>query len=114
MIGALGGIAERLARRIEATTGFESRSVVLGHLQRGGSPISFDRLLAQRLGCAAVRYLAETDASGMIAQVGDDIRLVPFEQVVGGTRGVDVGGDTVATGRDLGICFGDEAPQTFT
>jgi ATP-dependent phosphofructokinase / diphosphate-dependent phosphofructokinase len=109
----LGGIAERLARRIEAATGFESRSVVLGHLQRGGSPISFDRLLAQRLGCAAVRVLAETQDSGMIAQIGDDIRLVPFEEVVGGIRGVDVDGDTVATGRDLGICFGDEAAHTF-
>jgi 6-phosphofructokinase 1 len=109
----LGGIAERLARRFEAATGFESRSVVLGHLQRGGSPISFDRLLAQRLGCAAVRVLAETNDSGMIAQIGDDIRLVPFEQVVGGIRSVDVHGDTVATGRDLGICFGDEASHTF-
>jgi 6-phosphofructokinase 1 len=108
----LGGIAERLARRIEAATGYESRSVVLGHLQRGGSPVSFDRLLAQRLGCAAVRVLAETNDSGMIAQVGDDIRLVPFEQVVGGIRSVDVHGDTVTTGRDLGISFGDQAPRT--
>jgi phosphofructokinase-like protein len=110
----LGGIAERLARRFESATGFESRAVVLGHLQRGGSPISFDRLLAQRLGCAAVRVLAETSDSGMIAQIGDDIRLVPFDEVVGGIRGVDVHGDTVATGRDLGICFGDEAPNTFS
>jgi ATP-dependent phosphofructokinase / diphosphate-dependent phosphofructokinase len=109
----LGGIAERLARRIEAATGFESRSVVLGHLQRGGSPVSFDRLLAQRLGCAAVRVLAETSDSGMIAQIGDEIRLVPFEEVVGGIRGVDVFGDTVATGRDLGICFGDKPASSF-
>jgi 6-phosphofructokinase 1 len=49
----------------------------------------------------------------MIAQIGDDIRLVPFEEVVGGIRGVEVQGDTVATGRDLGICFGDEAPSAF-
>jgi ATP-dependent phosphofructokinase / diphosphate-dependent phosphofructokinase len=48
----LGGIGERLARQIEAATGHEARSVVLGHLQRGGSPVPFDRLLAQRLGCA--------------------------------------------------------------
>src|SRR4029077_1685215 len=53
----LGGIGERLARQIEAATGCEARSVVLGHLQRGGSPVSFDRLLAQRMGCAAVRFL---------------------------------------------------------
>jgi phosphofructokinase-like protein len=109
----LGGIGERLAREIEAATECESRSVVLGHLQRGGSPISFDRLLAQRMGCAAVRFLAETDRSGMVAQVGGEIRLVSFEEVVGGTRGVDIQSDTVATGRDLGICFGDEPIGTF-
>jgi phosphofructokinase-like protein len=109
----LGGIGERLARQIEAATGCESRSVVLGHLQRGGSPISFDRLLAQRMGCAAVRFLADTDSSGMVAQIGGEITLVPFEEVIGGTRSVDVNGDAVATGRDLGISFGDEPKGTF-
>jgi 6-phosphofructokinase 1 len=109
----LGGIGERLARQIEEATGCESRSVVLGHLQRGGSPVSFDRLLAQRMGCAAVRYVAESNQSGMVAQVGGEIRLVPFEEVIGGTRGVDVASDTVETGRDLGICFGDEPIGTF-
>jgi 6-phosphofructokinase 1 len=111
--GLLGGIAERLARRIEDATGCESRAVVLGHLQRGGSPVSFDRLLAQRMGCAAVRFLAESLDSGMVAQVGGEIRLLPFEEVTGGIRGVDVHGDEIATGRDLGICFGDEAEGTF-
>lgn len=57
-----------LARQIEAATGCESRSVVLGHLQRGGTPVGYDRLLAQRMGCAAVRYLAETDKSGLVAE----------------------------------------------
>jgi 6-phosphofructokinase 1 len=110
----LGGIGEQLARRIEADTGHEARAVVLGHLQRGGSPVSFDRLLAQRFGCAAVRYLAETELSGMVAQQGGEMRLVPLDEVVGGTRGVDVRSDTVETGRDIGICFGDEAPGTFS
>jgi 6-phosphofructokinase 1 len=109
----LGGIGERLARQIEAATGCESRSVVLGHLQRGGSPISFDRLLAQRMGCAAVRFLADTNKSGMVAQVAGEIDLVPFEAVIGGIRTVDIHGDTVATGRDLGISFGDEPRGTF-
>ncbi|HXX68608.1 MAG TPA: ATP-dependent 6-phosphofructokinase [Polyangiaceae bacterium] len=109
----LGGIGERLARDIEAQTGCEARTVILGHLQRGGSPVSFDRLLAQRMGCAAVRFLAETDRSGMVAQVGGEIGLVPFESVIGGTRGVDIQSDTVTTGRDLGICFGDEPIGTF-
>ncbi|MFT3926745.1 MAG: ATP-dependent 6-phosphofructokinase [Myxococcales bacterium] len=109
----LGGIGERLARQIEAATGYESRAVVLGHLQRGGSPVSFDRLLAQCMGSAAVRYLAEGNESGMVAQVAGEIRLVPFDLVIGGTRGVDVKGDAVATGRDLGICFGDEPEGWF-
>jgi len=109
----LGGIGDRLARQIESATGREARAVVLGHLQRGGSPSAFDRLLAQRMGCAAVRYLAEGTQSGMVAQVGGQIVLVPFEQVVGGTRGVEIHSDTVETGRDLGICFGDEPVGTF-
>jgi 6-phosphofructokinase 1 len=110
----LGGIAERLARQIEAATGCESRSVVLGHLQRGGSPIGVDRLLAQRMGCAAVRFLAETDQSGMLAEIGGQIQLLPLDDVVGGIRNVDLHGDTVCTGRDLGICFGDETVGSFS
>jgi 6-phosphofructokinase 1 len=109
----LGGIGERLARQIETATGYESRSVVLGHLQRGGSPVAFDRLLAQVMGCAAVRYLATSEKSGMVAQVAGELRLLPFEQVVGGIRGVELHDDAVETGRDLGICFGDEEPGQF-
>jgi 6-phosphofructokinase 1 len=109
----LGGIAERLARQIEKTTGYEARAVVLGHLQRGGSPVSADRLLAQNMGCAAVRYVAESEASGMVAQVGDRVRLIPFEEVVGGIREVDMACAALATARDLGICFGDEEPGSF-
>ncbi len=109
----LGGIGERLARQIEDATGCEARSVVLGHLQRGGSPVASDRLLAQRLGCAAVRYLATTTASGMVAQHADSIRLVPFESVVGGIRGVALDSDDVQTARDVGICMGDDPEGTF-
>jgi 6-phosphofructokinase 1 len=109
----LGGIGEQLARQIELSTGYEARSVVLGHLQRGGSPVAFDRVLAQVMGCAAVRYLATTSKSGMVAQVAGELQLIPFDQVVGGIRGVSVADDAVETGRDLGICFGDEPAGTF-
>ena len=102
-----------MARQIEASTGFESRSVVLGHLQRGGSPCASDRLLAQRLGCAAVRYLANGNESGMVAQLLDSIKLVPFSDVVGGTRSVAIDSDEVSTARDIGICLGDEPEGTF-
>jgi len=110
----LGGIGERLAKQIEAQTGHESRCCVLGHLQRGGSPVAFDRLLAQRLGSAAVRYLAETEDSGMVSQLGGELHLIPLHEVTGGTRGVDIRSDTVETARDIGICFGDEPVGTFS
>jgi ATP-dependent phosphofructokinase / diphosphate-dependent phosphofructokinase len=109
----LGGIGERLARQIESATGCESRSVVLGHLQRGGTPVGYDRLLAQRMGCAAVRFLADTNQSGMVAEVAGEMTLIPLDEIVGGIRGVDPNGDTVRTGRDIGICFGDESSGTF-
>jgi 6-phosphofructokinase 1 len=110
----LGGVAERLARQLESATGYEARSVVLGHLQRGGSPVSPDRLLAQRMGAAAVRFVAETNQSGLVAQIGNELALVPFEKVVGGIRSVGLDSDLLLTGRDLGVCFGDEAPGVFS
>jgi len=109
----LGGIGERLARQIEERTGREARSVVLGHLQRGGSPVSFDRMLAQRLGSAAVRYLADTNLSGMVSQQGGELTLIPLNEVAGGTRSVELSSDAVATARDVGICLGDEPAGTF-
>jgi 6-phosphofructokinase 1 len=109
----LGGIAERVAHQLTQATGYESRSLVLGHLQRGGSPCTFDRVLAQRLGSAAARYLDETADSGLVAMVGGSTRLVPFAEVMGGTRRVDPADELVLTARSLGIAFGDEAPGAF-
>jgi 6-phosphofructokinase 1 len=70
-------------------------------------------LLAQVMGCAAVRYLANSEKSGMVAQIAGEIQLVPFDQVVGGIRQVSIQDDAVETGRDLGMCFGDEPSGTF-
>jgi phosphofructokinase-like protein len=109
----LGGIAERLSQQIMEATGYESRSLVLGHLQRGGSPCTFDRVLAQRLGSAAARYLDESTESGLVAMVNGSTRLVPFAQVMGGTRNVTPTDELVVTARSLGIAFGDERPGTF-
>ena len=110
----LGGIAERISQEITEATGFESRSLVLGHLQRGGSPCTFDRVLAQRLGTAAARYLDETNESGLVAMVNGSTKLVPFAQVMGGTRNVTTTDELVLTARSLGLCFGDESPGTFS
>jgi ATP-dependent phosphofructokinase / diphosphate-dependent phosphofructokinase len=111
--GLLGGIADRIAQQLAEATGYETRSLVLGHLQRGGSPVTYDRVLAQRLGTAAARYLDETTDSGLVAMSGGHTRLVPFKEVMGGTRNVTLGDELVLTARGLGIAFGDEAPGTF-
>jgi 6-phosphofructokinase 1 len=105
----LGGIAARLEHELAGLTGKECRSVVLGHLLRGGSPSAFDRVVASRFGAAAVRALARGHSGVMVALAGQAINTVPLAQVAGHTKCVPVDGDTVATARDLGICFGDRA-----
>jgi 6-phosphofructokinase 1 len=109
----LGGIAEQVARAIEEATGKETRSLVLGHLQRGGSPVMTDRLLALRLGCAATRFLAETTRSGLVAVRYNQIQLVPLEEGTKHLRTVPLDSNVLLTGRDLGLCFGDEPEGTF-
>jgi ATP-dependent phosphofructokinase / diphosphate-dependent phosphofructokinase len=103
----LGGIAARLEQELAQRTGKECRSVVLGHLLRGGSPSAFDRVAASRFGAAAVRALAQGHSGVMVALAGQGINTVPLAQVAGHTKVVPVDGDTVATARDLGICFGE-------
>jgi 6-phosphofructokinase 1 len=103
----LGGIAERVAREITQRTGKDSRSMVLGHLQRGGSPTTFDRLLALRFGAAAVRAIEAEKFDHMVALQSPDIVLVPLPEALGIQKRVRADGDTVMTARDLGICFGD-------
>jgi 6-phosphofructokinase 1 len=104
----LGGIGARLAAQLAASGTKECRSVVLGHLLRGGSPSAFDRVIAARFGAAAVRALAAGQGGVMVALGPQAIELVPLDAVAGRTRLVPVDGDTVATARDLGICLGDE------
>lgn len=103
----LGGIAEYLAREISQRTGKDSRSMVLGHLQRGGSPSTFDRLLSLRFGAAAVRAIEKGQFNHMVALRSPDIVMVPLGDALGMQKRVLVDGDTVLTARDLGICFGD-------
>ena len=109
----LGGVAERVAADIERMSGKETRSLVLGHLQRGGGPITSDRLLALRLGCGATHFAAEARHSGMIAIRNGDIQVVPLEEATDGTRCVPPDHGILQTGRDLGISFGDEVTGNF-
>ncbi len=103
----LGGIAEKVAHSIEQMTGKETRSLVLGHLQRGGGPTTFDRMLALRFGAAAVRLVAERQFGMMVALQPPSIVAVPLEEALAAPRRVPLDSDSIATARDLGISFGD-------
>ena len=103
----LGGIGEHVSRELERRTGKESRHVVLGHLQRGGAPLAYDRVLATRFGSFAVELLLRGEFGTMTALHSPDIVAVPLESIVGRIRNVPTGGDVVRTARNVGICFGD-------
>jgi 6-phosphofructokinase 1 len=103
----LGGVAARVAAELETLTGKETRSVVLGHLQRGGAPTSFDRTLATRFGARAVELLLEGTFDHMVAFHPPDIVAVPLEEIVGRTRTVPHDFDVIRTARAMGISMGD-------
>ena len=84
-----GGIGHRMAPEIEKRTGYETRVTVLGHLQRGGPPTAFDRILATRLGVAAVQEVAAGNFGRMVALKGNQIVTVPLEEAVATTRTLD-------------------------
>jgi 6-phosphofructokinase 1 len=103
----LGGIGKKVAAALEEMTGKETRDVVLGHLQRGGAPTSFDRVLATRFGSRAVELIREGRFGHMVAWHPPDIVSVPLEEVVGKTKTVPLEFDLVRTARAMGIAFGD-------
>ena len=103
----LGGIGQKVGAELEALTGRETRVVVLGHLQRGGSPTTEDRLLGLRFGAAAIRALVEGQSGVMVAIDPPYVQYVPLEQATSRMKAVPFDGDIMLTGRDLGICFGD-------
>ncbi|MGB9612665.1 MAG: 6-phosphofructokinase [Candidatus Margulisiibacteriota bacterium] len=85
----LGGIGEALAKEIEKRTGYETRATVLGHIQRGGSPTAFDRVLGTRLGIAAIDLVAEKKWGSMVALRGNEIVNVPLAEAVAKLKTVD-------------------------
>jgi 6-phosphofructokinase 1 len=103
----LGGMGARVSAELEKLTGKETRSVVLGHLQRGGAPTSFDRVLATRFGARAVELLLDGQFGTMVAFHPPDIVAVPLDRVVGRTRNVPVDFDVIRTARAMGIALGD-------
>jgi phosphofructokinase-like protein len=106
-VARYGGIAERVASEIEEHTGRECRSLVLGHLQRGGEPTAYDRLLSLRFGAAAIRLADEGRFGCMVALDPPEILAVPLDEAVKDIRNVPLDGDLVDTARSIGINFGD-------
>jgi len=103
----VGGLCEPLAREIQRITGKETRSLVLGHLQRGGMPTGYDRLLATRFGGAAVRAIADERWGHMVALQSPHIVTIPIEEALREPKRVDPSHDVVLTARATGISFGD-------
>jgi 6-phosphofructokinase len=103
----LGGIGHVVARQLTELTGREARTVVLGHLLRGGTPTAHDRLLGTRFGAAAVRALEEGFDGVMVALNEPVVEYVPLIDAIGSMRTVPLDCDTVLAARDIGICFGD-------
>ncbi len=102
----LGGIAAQVAVGIGETTGIETRELVLGHLQRGGQPTAFDRVLSLRLGAGAVALIEQGQYGQMVAIVDNHIRAVTLEAATRRMRQVPLDNELLATARELGICLG--------
>ncbi|MBN2019569.1 MAG: ATP-dependent 6-phosphofructokinase [Sedimentisphaerales bacterium] len=103
----LGGISFILGHKIEQETGIETRQVVLGHLQRGGTPTPTDRVLATRLGTKAVEMIEKGQFGYMAGVKGDHIVAVGLEEAAKGPRNVPLGHPLIISARSVGTCFGD-------
>ncbi len=97
----------RLARLLEEKTRLESRVTILGHLQRGGTPSAFDRVLATQLGTACTRMIKEKQFGNMIAVKGEQTLMVPLEEVAGKRKFVPMDHPWVLSARSVGTCLGD-------
>jgi ATP-dependent phosphofructokinase / diphosphate-dependent phosphofructokinase len=103
----LGGIGAQVAAEIHKRTWKETRSIVLGHLQRGGSPTNMDRALCTVFGAKAVELIAEKKFGQMVAITGGQITSVPLSAATGQLRTVPLDGGFVTAARSMGICLGD-------
>lgn len=103
----LGGIGNKVAHDVEEVIGVETRVTVLGHLQRGGSPIPYDRILATRYGVAAVDNFAKGNFGTMVSLRDNNIETVPLTEAISELKLVPVDGDVIRSARAVGISFGD-------
>ncbi|MBI4472487.1 MAG: 6-phosphofructokinase [Acidobacteria bacterium] len=103
----LGGVGERVANAITERTGKETRVVVLGHLQRGGPPTTFDRVLGTRFGAAAARLIKKGQFGRMVALMPPDVESVLIPEAIGKMKRVPPNSDIIESARGIGISFGD-------
>jgi phosphofructokinase-like protein len=103
----LGGIGQQVSDEIQKRTGKDSRCVVLGHLQRGGGPTNFDRMLCTAFGAKAVELIADQNFGRMVTYTGYSIDSVSIAAATGKLRTVPLEGGFVQSARALGVCFGD-------
>jgi 6-phosphofructokinase len=104
----LGGVGFVLGDELERLTGMEARCVVLGHLQRGGSPTAGDRVLATQLGAEAVQMIARGEFGRMVAVRGGTITSISLDVPARGPRLVPLDHPVIAAARSVGTSFGDE------
>ncbi len=104
----LGGVGEWVATQVRKCAGKDTRTMVLGHLQRGGSPTTFDRLLALRFGAAAVRMAEKEEFDQMVALVNGEMVAIPLAEAIKQRKKVPLDSDKILTAREIGICLGDD------
>ena len=100
-------MGQTVADQLQALTGKEARCVVLGHLQRGGTPTPYDRILSTRFGAAAVRAIHEGITGEMVSLKAQDITTVPIAEAVSHLKTIRPHSDLVRTSKGIGIIFGD-------
>lgn len=103
----LGGIGNKVAKDIEEVVGVETRVTVLGHLQRGGSPIPYDRILATRYGVAAVDNFVKGNFGTMVSLRDNNIEAVPLTDAIEEIKLVPIDSDMIRAAKAVGISFGD-------
>jgi 6-phosphofructokinase len=96
-----------VAKAVEERTGKEARALTLGHLQRGGRPTTFDRLLALRFGAAAIRCAERRSFGVMVALTPPTVSSIPLKDALAKPKLVPLDADTILTAREIGICLGD-------
>lgn len=110
----LGGVGPYVGKQVEQLTGKETRCVVLGHLQRGGSPNAFDRMLGTNFGACAVRALASGETGKMVALQAGTVVTVPLSEACRSIKTVPIDGQLVRTARDIGISFAAAKDAKFS